>query len=212
MIKIGIIGYKGRLGAAIHRVALTDPRFEIGALIGRGDPIPPCDLYINVSTPESLFLELSPQVIGVTGIDRSSIERAAETQPIFYAPNFSLGMALLTRLAAIATHFCPSDTSRQITESHRAGKKDAPSGSALLLSETIGGAPIESIRSGEILGEHTLQLSLKDEELILSHRVQSRDTFAKGALEAASFLHQKPPGLYTMDHLFKITDSAIIVP
>ena len=99
----------------------------------------------------------------------------------------------------MAKHF-PSDI--DLIETHRAGKKDAPSGTALLLAQTTP-AKIHSVRSGEILGEHTLIFNNAFERLTLSHEVHSREAFARGALAAAHFLIGKQPGLYSMDNLFE---------
>lgn len=199
-IKIGLIGPHGRLGKAIAAleevipITRTTPRKNLN-----------CDVLIDVSSPLSLLENLSamkPIVIGTTGhSDFSIIEQAAKTLPIFYAPNFSLGIALMRKVAAeIATRF-PSDI--DLIETHHTQKKDAPSGTALLLSKIAPNTRIHSIRSGKIIGEHTLLFNTAEERITLSHETHSRDAYARGALAAAHFLAHKPPGLYGMDNLFQ---------
>ncbi|HSX10956.1 MAG TPA: dihydrodipicolinate reductase C-terminal domain-containing protein [Chlamydiales bacterium] len=198
-IKIGLIGAQGRLGrtiAALHPIlpiTRTTPRVGLD-----------CDIFIDVSAPSALLENLSlnkPIVIGTTGhLDFAPIERAAKYLPIFYAPNFSLGIALLRRAAAEIARNFPCDI--DLIESHHATKKDAPSGTALQLAKIAPNVHIHSIRSGKIIGEHTLLFNTAEERITLSHETHSRDTYARGALAAAHFLVDKPPGLYTMDNLF----------
>lgn len=234
-MRLGIFGATGRLGKAIGSAALEDPFFTITAALGRASlgtdygtflglsplglaiskspPLPLPDLFIDVSLSEGLSERLNtlrPMVIGTTGLskqDFSLLQEASRSIPIFYAANFSLGMALLKKMAAELASLFPSEADIDILETHRAGKKDAPSGSALHLAQTIKLArgektvAIHSLRSGEIIGEHTLQFNHAEERLTLSHQVHSRKAFAKGALAAAQFLINQPPGLYGMDQL-----------
>lgn len=198
-IKIGLIGPNGRFGQAIAALYPILP-------ITRSTPRHPidCDVLIDVSSPSALLDNLKaekPLVIGTTGhADLTLIEEAARRLPIFFAPNFSVGMALLRKLSLeIARHF-PSDI--DLIEMHHAEKKDTPSGSALLLAQSLPNARIHSIRSGTIVGEHTLHFNTAEERLTLTHQAHTRTVFARGALAAAHFLIGKPPGLYTMDNLF----------
>jgi 4-hydroxy-tetrahydrodipicolinate reductase len=198
-IKIGLIGAEGKLGKAIAAIHPTLP-------IVRSTPrnTLECDVLIDVSSPTALLENLSahkPMVIGTTGhLDFSPIEQAAQHLPIFYSPNFSLGIALLRKISLdVARHF-PGDIN--LIESHHAQKKDAPSGTALQLARIAPNIHIHSIRSGKILGEPTLIFNNAEEKLTLSHEVHSREAYARGALAAARFLIGKPPGLYGMDNLF----------
>lgn len=199
-IKIGLIGAEGRMGKAISSLHAVIP-------ISRKTPRIPldCDILIDFSSHEALQENLSarkPIVIGTTGhLDFAPIHEAARYLPIFYAPNFSLGAALLNKLANLAAHHFPSDV--DLIETHHTQKKDAPSGTALHLVKNIPHAHIHSIRSGKIIGEHTLIFNTAEERITLSHQVHTRDAFARGALAAARFLINKPPGLYTMDNLFE---------
>lgn len=197
-IKIGVIGAEGRLGRAIAALTQVLP---ISRTMSRRNL--DCDVLIDVSSAEALLENLSankPMVIGTTGhLDFTPIEKAAQYLPVFYTPNFSLGIAILKKIAReVATHF-PSDI--DLIETHHTQKKDVPSGTALALAQLLPHVNIHSIRSGKIIGEHTLVFNNGQERLILSHEAFSRETFARGALAAAHFLVGKSPGLYTMDNL-----------
>lgn len=177
----------------------------------------PVDLWIDVSTSEALSHNLQvalawkkPFLIGTTGLSPLQLQEmhtASSHIPLFYAPNFSLGMALFQKIAAeIALRFS-ADCHIDLIESHHAEKKDAPSGSALLLSEKIHQArpkasvSIHSLRTGKIVGEHTLRFNTAEEEITITHKAHTKELFAQGALRAALFLSKQPPGFYTMDHL-----------
>jgi 4-hydroxy-tetrahydrodipicolinate reductase len=148
-------------------------------------------------------------LIGSTGYP-PELERefaaAAEEIALLIAPNTSLGVTLLLELARGAADALPGFVA-QITETHHALKRDAPSGTALALAAALraGGAraaqlpvPISSVRAGEAVGEHTVQFTGVGEELFLTHRATDRAIFARGALAAALWLAPRPPGRYAM--------------
>ncbi|MFH1898165.1 MAG: 4-hydroxy-tetrahydrodipicolinate reductase [Candidatus Desantisbacteria bacterium] len=167
-----------------------------------------------------------PMVIGTTGLNKSQNEKlsiAAKSIPIVYASNMSLGMNLLFKLAAMAAKALGNEYEVEILEAHHHKKVDAPSGSALKIAGVIAdalerdldkvavygrqGTPgprkpeeigIFAIRGGDIIGEHTAMFIGDGERLEITHRVQNRDTFASGALRAARFVINAPPGLYDM--------------
>lgn len=200
-LKIGLIGANGRMGKAIASLQPIIP-------ITRTTPRTPlnCDVLIDFSSPLALHQNLAankPIVIGTTGhLDLSPIEQAAKHLPIFFAPNFSLGAAILNRLATLVASRFPADI--DIIETHHTQKRDAPSGTALQLAKNLPNAHIHSIRSGKTIGEHTLIFNNAEERLTLSHQVHTREAFARGALAAAHFLIGKPPGLYDMDNLISL--------
>ncbi len=114
--------------------------------------------------------------------------------------------AELVRSAAAAL---PPQFAVRITESHHAGKRDAPSGTALALAAAVrqaraataagaGALDIESIRAGDIVGEHAVRFAASGEELTLAHKASDRGVFAAGALAAALWLSAQPPGRYVM--------------
>jgi 4-hydroxy-tetrahydrodipicolinate reductase len=199
-IKIGLIGAGGRMGKAISSLHAVIPITRTTSRASLD-----CDILIDVSSHQALRENLSankPIVIGTTGhLDFAPIQEAARYLPIFYAPNFSLGAALLNKLATLAAQYFPSDI--DIIETHHTQKKDAPSGFALLLAKNLPNPRIHSIRSGKIIGEHTVLFNTAEERITLTHEAHTRDVFAQGALAAARFLLNKPPGLYTMDNLFQ---------
>jgi 4-hydroxy-tetrahydrodipicolinate reductase len=199
LIKIALIGAEGKLGKAISALY---PVIPVSRSTSRTSL--DCDLIIDVSSPTALQENLTaqkPMVIGTTGhADLTPILKAAEKLPIFYSPNFSLGAAILNKLASwVGQHF-PADI--DLLETHHTEKKDTPSGTALQIAKNLPKAKIHSIRSGKVIGEHTVIFNNAEEKLTLSHQVHTREAFARGAIAAAQFLFGKPPGLYGMDNLF----------
>jgi 4-hydroxy-tetrahydrodipicolinate reductase len=234
MIRIGIIGAAGRLGGEILHLALIDPSFLVtGAYVRAGSAsdgrhvkdslffshdllAKESDLYLDVSMPHALRQNVSaamqakrPLVVGTTGLmqaDWELLQQASKSIPIFYTPNFSLGMALLRKWAAEAAALFDPEAVIELTETHHTKKKDAPGGSALLLAKTVEEnhptkkkVAIRSIREGEVIGEHVLNFKAAEEEVGLLHKACTREVFAKGALTAARFLVGQSPGMYGME-------------
>jgi 4-hydroxy-tetrahydrodipicolinate reductase len=165
-------------------------------------------------------------VIGTTGFSaaqREEIAALARRAPIMLAPNMSVAVTLAFKLLPIMARALGEDYDVEITEIHHRFKKDAPSGTAVrmaeLVAEALGrdldktgvygreGLPGErtrqeigvmSLRSGDVVGEHTVSFGTLGERLELTHRAHSRDTFARGALRAARWVAGQPPGLYSM--------------
>lgn len=200
---LGILAGKEKIG-----VCLTN---DYAALFEK------CDLVLDVSVIQNLENTLTfacrakkPLIIGTTGHDEKNLLRmkhAAQTIPLFYAPNFSLGIAALMHAVSMISRMCDADYT--IDETHHIHKKDSPSGTALRLAEVIKAAcgkdplAIRSERVGTTIGDHTVTFSLEDEQITLSHRAGSRSIFAKGALKAAKFLASQSPGFYSMDELLR---------
>ncbi|MFA6033321.1 MAG: 4-hydroxy-tetrahydrodipicolinate reductase [Myxococcota bacterium] len=167
----------------------------------------------------------TPIVIGTTGLmpkQVSEIKKTARRIPVVLAPNMSVGMNVMFKLAADMARFMPGYDA-EIIEVHHRFKKDAPSGTALRLGEAVAGAlgqdlkkdarysrhgndvqrrageiGIQSVRAGDVVGEHTVMLGGMGERLELTHRATSRDNFARGALVAAKWLADKKTGFYDM--------------
>jgi 4-hydroxy-tetrahydrodipicolinate reductase len=165
-------------------------------------------------------------VIGTTGFSaaqRDEAERIARQVPILLSPNMSVGVNVAFLVLAEIARSLGDDYDVEITETHHRFKKDAPSGTALKMAEVVAealgrdltktavygrhGLPGErtrkeigvlSLRSGDVVGEHTVSFGALGERLELTHRAHSRDTFARGALRAARFIATAPPGLYSM--------------
>ncbi len=181
--------------------------------------VPVFDVAIDFSLPEAFtpILETclnrgAALVSGTTGLSatqKHALTKASTQIPILWSANFSLGVAVLNDLVARAAALL-GDWQADIIESHHIHKKDAPSGTALALGRSIESAGHESpnyasLRAGDIVGEHTVQLAGIGERIELIHRATNRDIFAAGALKAASWLASQPPGEYAMRDLLKKT-------
>ena len=216
-IRVLLIGAAGRVGKTINDLARTDPEMEIVAKCDLGDFIEAsmmeCDVAIDFSQADAIdeicsaaLRHRRPLVIGTTGHSqeqRHIIEEAARSVAIVFASNFSIGVNVLFWLTSKAAELLGADFRSEIIETHHKMKKDAPSGTAKTLAEMLKTAqkleiPIESIREGDVVGEHTVIFSGPAERLELTHRAGSREIFARGALRAAGWIIGRPPGLYSM--------------
>jgi len=165
-------------------------------------------------------------VIGTTGFtaaQRTEIGELAKRAAILMSPNMSVATNVAFKLLATMAKALGDEYDVEITEIHHRFKKDAPSGTALRMAEVIAealgrdldqvavygrqGLPGErtrpeigilSLRSGDVVGEHTVSFGTLGERLELVHRAHNRDTYARGALRAARFVAGRPPGLYSM--------------
>jgi 4-hydroxy-tetrahydrodipicolinate reductase len=156
-----------------------------------------------------------PLVCGVSGLPEAQLEalgRAAENVPVVYDRNMSQGIAVLQELVARAARSLGDEFAIEVHETHHVHKKDAPSGTALKLGESIakarGQTGADSVhylseRRGEVPGDHDVIFSSPTERLTLGHSVTTRTVFAEGALRAARWIVSRQPGLYDMhDVLF----------
>jgi len=165
-------------------------------------------------------------VIGTTGFSaaqRGEISDLAKRAAILWSPNMSVATNVAFKLLATMAKALGDEYDVEITEIHHRFKKDAPSGTALRMAEVVAGAlgrdldqvavygrqglpgertkpeiGILSLRSGDVVGEHTVSFGTLGERLELTHRAHNRDTYARGALRAARFIVGRPPGLYSM--------------
>lgn len=160
---------------------------------------------------------------GLTGAQDRDIAKAAERTPIVYAGNFSLGVNLLVGLAEKVAAALDESFDIEVVEMHHRMKRDAPSGTALMLGEGaargrgkalndiadrgrdgLTGARDEghigfaALRGGTVVGEHTVIFAGPSERIELTHRAEDRSIFARGALTAARWAHGRSPGLYAM--------------
>jgi len=190
------------------------------------------DVAIDFSLPDGTMKFLGPcreagiaMVIGTTGLtaeQEAEILAAAETIPIVKAGNYSMGITLLCKLVATAAQALGEDYDIEITETHHRFKKDAPSGTAIMLAKSIcqatakdydelsvhgrqGDCPrkpdeigMHAIRLGDTIGEHTISFGSLGETVTLGHSAHTRDTFVRGALHAGQWLGDKAPGMYDM--------------
>ncbi len=242
-MKIVLVGY-GAMGQRV--AALAEERGDeiVGTVIPKEHSapypiyhdfadLPKADVIIDFSHPE-LTLEMletdavtHPIIIATTGKKEEIMEKAqlkAKRQPIFFSPNMSYGVHVLTKIVSLATELL-EDYDIELLEKHHNQKVDAPSGTLNLLLDTIQQVEsrkeaepvydrhektmkrnpkeigISAIRGGTIVGEHDVFFAGLDEEITISHRAQSKDIFANGALTVAPKLLEKENGFYTFDNL-----------
>jgi len=155
-----------------------------------------------VETVKTLSLLKKPVVIGTTGWAVASIKPYAKKIGILYAPNFSLGIALFTRLLKKAHKLLSPHYEARGIEIHHKEKKDIPSGTALNLSSHIPGLKFQSIRVGAEIGSHQIIFDADEDLIELTHRAKNRESFARGALDAAEWLVGKV-GLYTFEDIIE---------
>ena len=218
-LRVLLVGAAGRMGKTIVDLAKDDPKIDIVAQCDLGNAIEPAmkrsEVVIDFSHPDAIeeiyraaLQHRRPLVIGTTGHSaeqRSAIEKAAKTVPIVFASNFSVGVNALFALTHRAAEILGRDFDAEIIETHHHMKKDAPSGTAKTIAGILSKAqnmanqiPIQSIREGDVVGEHTVIFSGPGERLELSHKASSREIFGRGALRAARWIIGQPPNLYSM--------------
>jgi len=255
MIKVGVFGASGRVGKLLLEDIKDTPNMSVSSVYVRRDldfSIDPsvlvtndmntflngCDIVIDFSLPEaceklleSALKNPKPLVIGTTGLNTHQLnllKEASEVMPVLYATNMSLGVALLNKLVYQASAALEG-FDIEIVEMHHRHKKDAPSGTALTLSESaargrgldldkvrISGRDgnigerskdeiaVMALRGGDIVGRHTVGFYNDGEFIELNHTATSRNTFSKGAIRAAKWLVDKTPGLYSISDCLEL--------
>lgn len=167
-----------------------------------------------------------PIVVGTTGFTKEQLDQVAkhaQAIPCVLSPNMSIGVNLCFKVLAEIAKTIGDDYDMEIVEAHHRMKKDAPSGTAVKMAQVIAKAVnrnldevgvyarkgmigerskkeigIQTLRAGDIVGEHTVLFAGKGERIEITHRAHSRDTFAAGAVRAARWVVGKKPGLYDM--------------
>ncbi|WP_298944886.1 4-hydroxy-tetrahydrodipicolinate reductase [uncultured Campylobacter sp.] len=250
MVKIGIHGASGKMGRMIIECLKNEPSAVLSAaytiepldfalpdgviLTDKFDELfANCDVVIDFTIKEGAINLLNyartdpkPLVIGTTGLGEDGanlLKLASAAMPILYATNMSLGVAVLNRLAALASKAL-REFDAEIVEQHHRHKKDAPSGTALTLGERVAAArglnlkdilvtgrdgmvgarskdeiAILAVRGGDVVGRHTVGFYNEGEFIELNHTATSRATFAKGAIKAAIWVAGQGSGLYGID-------------
>lgn len=208
-----------RTGIALSTLDATSTGSSAGAII---------DFSLPQALDEVLSHCIShqiPLVMGVTGLSpeqEAKLQVAAAHIAIVYAGNYSTGVNLSLNLLATAARVLGADADVEIIEHHHKHKLDAPSGTALMMARSIadargqalnnvlvhgrqgsskrqaGNIGIHAVRGGEIVGEHTVEFIMDGEIIQLTHKAQSRRTFADGAVRAALWAKDQPAGLYDM--------------
>ena len=223
-IRLAVVGAAGHMGARTCSLARDDRRFQLIAEIDQasgsdasGVGQEPIDVIIDFSSDSgaraAAALGLSrgaALVVGTTGLSRqtlAALDVASRTVPVMVAANTSVGVAVLRELATRAALLLGEGYDANLIEVHHVRKRDKPSGTALSLAELLrekAGVKlppdrIHAIRSGDVVGEHTVEFSAAGERLEICHIATSRDLFARGALRAAAWLAGRSPGHYTIE-------------
>jgi 4-hydroxy-tetrahydrodipicolinate reductase len=238
-MNIGICGATGRIGRIIVQKLADKSFYTVSATFSRKNHIDDlaefcqnCDVIIDFSSNEILdklldYAEIykNKLVIGTTGLHDYQFERLKEVSQkltIFYSANMSLGANLLAMLAGKVAKILDNTYDIEITDCHHRDKKDAPSGTALMLGESVAEARnlnfkeclvldrstkgqrlineigINSIRGGQIHGDHEVLFLGNDQIISMKHQALNKDSFAEGAIWATSWISDKPAGLYSM--------------
>lgn len=249
MINILLSGALGYMGQVIYRTTLESGDMRVVEGVDRQEQAQPFpvhtgfqqveaqpDIVMDFSHPSALEPLLSycvgqgvPAVICTTGhteAQQKNINNAAQSIPVFYTYNTSLGIALMRTLVQQAAKVLDDGYDIEILEKHHRRKLDAPSGTAIMLYESINQGldkpkkavfdrhknreerdssdiGILSLRGGTMTGEHSVMFCGEDEVIEINHITSSRNVFAMGALRAAKFLPGQLPGMYDMDDVIK---------
>ena len=251
MIKVILNGANGAMGKVVVDLISADPDMEVVVGVDRRSDMDAAfpimdninkvnvaaDVVIDFSSVEAAdelldFIEQKkiPAVICTTGLSDTQIDRINElssVSPILRSANMSLGINILSKvLAEVAPKLKKAGFDIEIVEAHHRRKLDAPSGTALLLADSINSSMdekleytydrsdrheprreneigISSVRGGTIVGDHDVIFAGEDEVISFNHRAYSRKIFANGAIAAAKFLLGKSNGLYDMSDVIK---------
>lgn len=208
------------MGQAIAAITERADDLQLAGIWRRGEDLralaESADVLIDFSLPdatdhvmEAVAAAGIPLVCGVTGLNDAQLERLdalAGAIAVVYDRNMSRGVAALDAALRQVAHALPAEFAVAVSEVHHVHKKDAPSGTALKLAETLAKArglaladiAIASERRGEVPGDHEVSFSSGSERLTLSHSVTTRTVFAEGAIAAARWAIAQPPGRYSM--------------
>ncbi len=221
----GEVAGRGKLG-----VLMSDDLFEVtddfDVLI---DFSHPDSTYHNVNACHGAGRGI---VIGTTGLSEKTLQAihmAANDIPVVMAPNFSVGVNLCFKLLELAARVMGDEVDIEVIEAHHRHKIDAPSGTALRMGEVVANTlgrdlntcavygregqtgarerktiGFETIRAGDIVGEHTVMFADEGERVEITHKASSRRTFANGAVRAAQWLADKDNGLFDMQDVLEL--------
>jgi 4-hydroxy-tetrahydrodipicolinate reductase len=236
-LKVHINGARGRMGQALIACAAEFSDLSVVATTDVGDDFPTqlaqadvCIDFSHHSALESIIANCvaakKKLVIGTTGISDAGEEKihaASKTIPIVYSGNYSTGVNTLLWLTRKAAEILGPSFDLEVIETHHRMKKDAPSGTARMLAQTLAevralqynrdvrhgragdvGARTQTeigmhaVRGGDVVGDHTVIFAALGERVELSHKASSREIFARGALRAALWVQKQSAGLYDM--------------
>jgi 4-hydroxy-tetrahydrodipicolinate reductase len=230
---LNVIGAVEAAGSPFVGCTLTVDGLEVAVTDQLETVVKPGCVLIDFTSPESSLAALeiaeragAAHVLCTTGFtpeQKARIREASKRIPLVMAPNMSMGVTLMFRIAETVAKTLGLDFDVEIIEAHHNQKKDSPSGTALGFAEAVargheadlekvsvhgrdgmvGARPrgeigIHAVRGGDIVGDHTLLFAGAGERIELKHVAHSRQTFAQGAVRAALFLQGRKPGLYDM--------------
>ena len=245
-MKIAIVGAAGRMGKMLVALADANPALEVVAKVDVAegyDKTWPAgteaviDFSFHSAVPAFVAKaaeEGLAYVLGTTGLsaeEQQAVDAAAKRIPVVQSGNYSLGVNLLLNLVQTAAKVLGPEYDVEVVEMHHRHKKDAPSGTALMLAKAaaagrgvdfdaaavygrkgiIGERPegeiaVHALRGGSVVGDHTVMFAGEVERVELTHRAQSREAFAAGALKAAQWAAGRQPGIYTMRDVLGFAD------
>ena len=239
--KIGILGCNGRMGQTLMALVEATEGVELAGGVDQGDDIEAlvkaADAVIDFTRPEATlaFAELTAKhgtahIIGTTGFNEAEFlelkARAKQTR-IFWSPNMSIGVNLVSLLTQKAAEMLGEDYDIEIVEMHHRHKVDAPSGTALLLGEAAakgrgiandkfvlsregitgerkrGDIGFATLRGGSVIGDHTTIFAGDSDRVEITHKSSSREIYAEGAVKAAKWCAGKENGLYGMSDMLE---------
>ena len=237
-MNIAIVGAAGRMGKMLVSLADADPSLKVVAKVDAldgyakawpSDTEAVIDFSFHTAVPGFVTRaagEGLAYVIGTTGLssdEQKIVDAAAERIPVVQSGNYSLGVNLLLNLVRTAAKTLGPEYDIEVVEMHHRHKKDAPSGTALMLAKAaaagrgvdfgksavfgrngmVGERPegeiaVHALRGGSVVGDHTVMFAGDVERVEITHKAQSREAFAAGALKAALWAVKQKPGIYTM--------------
>lgn len=251
LINILMNGCNGKMGQVITRLSEEYNDINIIAGVDRNpsklqNPYPvyshirdfsyKADIVVDFSNPEALpeIMEycVSHQtalVVGTTGLSdkyQEMLRQASETIPVFVSANMTFGISVMLELVLMAASTLDEGYDIEILEKHHNEKKDAPSGTAMMIANELkslissstefvydrsslnekrkhGEIGIMSLRGGTIAGEHSVYFAGKDEVIEIKHTAASRDVLGRGALRVVRYISVKPKGYYNMKSMLK---------
>ena len=243
-MKIAILGAAGRMGRKICELA-EGTELEVVSRVDIADGYdrewaPSTEGVIDFSfhtavapAVEKAAAQGLAYVIGTTGltpVEQASVDAAAKAIPVVQSGNYSLGVNLLLELVRKAASVLGPEYDVEIAEMHHRHKKDAPSGTALMLAKAaaagrgraeefvfgrhgdvgerpVGEIAVHALRGGSVVGDHTVMFAGDLERVEITHKAQGREAFAAGALRAAQWAVGKKPGKYTMRDVLGFTQA-----
>lgn len=236
-MKIAIVGAAGRMGRKLIELA-QDAELEVAYKVDiaegyertwGADCAGVIDFSYHASVPAAVTKAAEqgiPYVIGTTGLtaeEQKAVDAAARKIPVLQSGNYSLGVNLLLELVRKAASVLGPQYDVEVVEMHHRHKKDAPSGTALMLAKSaaegrgvdladkaiygrqgdigerpIGQIAIHALRGGSVVGDHTVMFAGDLERVEITHKAQDRAAFAAGALQALKWAKGRAPGIYSM--------------